>query len=78
MLYITTLAKALAVESWNNATTIVSHATLLEPLAIISNCSLLSTPLGVIALVKYSSHSVFCGIESSFGTTVVPVATAPV
>ena len=38
----------------------------------------LARELGVIARVMYSSPSVFCGIVSSIGINVVPVATAPV
>jgi hypothetical protein len=71
-------AIALAPESWNKATARKSPAVEFDPINVTSIFSLFVEALGVIAKVMYSTPSVFCGIVSSRGISVVPVAKAPV
>src|SRR5678815_3872240 len=71
------VAIAFATESWNNAT-IIHGVDVTVTKTLTSIRSLLFAFVGVIANVINSVPSVFCGIVSSNGMVVVPVATAPV
>jgi len=74
----TTAAKAFAVESWNNAVMMLQAVVAMEWKTVAVISKRLDALEGVMARVRTSFPSVFCGMESSSTMTVVPVATADV